>query len=151
MASIRSRVGHYEVIETLGSGSFGKVKLAKHVVTGHSVALKFVNKSKMNKEGMGDRVHREIAYLRFLRHPHIIRLYEVVHTADYLILVMEYAGDELFQYISDRGRMAEEEARRFFQQLISAIEYCHRHRIVHRDLKPEVCGKTISFKKFTML
>lgn len=54
-----------------------------------------------------------------------------------LPLSSQYAGGELFQYIVDRGRMPEEEARRFFQQIICAIEYCHRHKIVHRDLKPE--------------
>ncbi|ORZ31791.1 kinase-like domain-containing protein [Catenaria anguillulae PL171] len=138
MASIKARIGAYEVIETLGAGSFGKVKLALHTLTNHKVALKFINKAKLAREhGMPQRVAREIDYLRFLRHPHIIKLYEVLHTPQDLVMVMEYAGDELFHYISDRGRMAEHEARRFLQQLVSAVEYCHRHRIVHRDLKPE--------------
>ncbi|KNE65638.1 CAMK/CAMKL/AMPK protein kinase [Allomyces macrogynus ATCC 38327] len=138
MASIRARIGHYEVIETLGTGSFGKVKLATHVLTGHHVALKFINKLKMQKDNMQPRVEREIAYLKFLRHPHIIKLYEVLHTPTDLVMVLEYAGgDELFHYIAERGRMAEDEARRFFQQLVAAVEYCHRHRIAHRDLKPE--------------
>lgn len=80
---------------------------------------------------------REIQYLKLLRHPHIIKLYEVITTPSDIIMVIEYAGGELFQYIVDRGRMSEDEARRFFQQIICAIEYCHRHKIVHRDLKPE--------------
>jgi carbon catabolite-derepressing protein kinase len=52
-------------------------------------------------------------------------------------MVLEYAGGELFDYIVQNGRMKEAEARRFFQQMICAVEYCHRHKIVHRDLKPE--------------
>ena len=52
-------------------------------------------------------------------------------------MVLEYAGGELFDYIVQNGRMKEVESRRFFQQMICAVEYCHRHKIVHRDLKPE--------------
>jgi carbon catabolite-derepressing protein kinase len=82
-------------------------------------------------------VKREIQYLKVLRHPHIIKLYEVITTPTDIIMVIEYAGGELFNYIVDKGKMQEDEARRFFQQIICAIEYCHRHKIVHRDLKPE--------------
>lgn len=52
-------------------------------------------------------------------------------------MVLEYAGGELFDYIVQHGKMREDEARRFFQQMLCAVEYCHRHKIVHRDLKPE--------------
>ncbi|KAF7732742.1 Protein kinase [Apophysomyces ossiformis] len=96
---------------------------------------------------MGGRVKREIQYLKLLRHPHIIKLYEVITTPTDIIMVIEYAGRELFNYIVEKGRptgayqaarkMSEEDARSFFQQIICAVEYCHRHKIVHRDLKPE--------------
>ncbi|CAO3619909.1 unnamed protein product [Cunninghamella blakesleeana] len=86
---------------------------------------------------MSGRVKREIQYLKLLRHPHIIKLYEVITTATDIIMVIEYAGKELFNYIVDIGKMSEDDARRFFQQIICAVEYCHRHKIVHRDLKPE--------------
>ena len=52
-------------------------------------------------------------------------------------MVLEYAGGELFDYIVQNGKMAEDKARKFFQQIVCAVEYCHRHKIVHRDLKPE--------------
>lgn len=86
---------------------------------------------------MQGRVEREISYLRLLRHPHIIKLYDVIKSQDEIIMVLEFAGKELFDYIVQQGRMSEKVARRFFQQIISAVEYCHRHKIVHRDLKPE--------------
>lgn len=63
--------------------------------------------------------------------------YTVIKTSNEIIMVLEYAGGELFDYIVQHGRMEEDEARRFFQQMLCAVEYCHRHKIVHRDLKPE--------------
>lgn len=132
-----NRIGKYQVIKTLGEGSFGKVKMARHLTTGQKVALKIINKKTLAKSDMQGRVEREISYLRLLRHPHIIKLYDVIKSKDEIIMVIEYAGKELFDYIVQRGRMPEDEARRFFQQIIAAVEYCHRHKIVHRDLKPE--------------
>ncbi|KAJ9101974.1 hypothetical protein QFC20_005123 [Naganishia adeliensis] len=124
------RIGQYELGSTLGVGSFGKVKR-------HKVAMKIINLRKMNQTEMNGRVKREIQYLKVLRHPHIIKLYEVITTPTDIIMVIEYAGGELFNYIVEKGKMHESEARRFFQQIICAMEYCHRHGIVHRDLKPE--------------
>ncbi|KAE8735831.1 SNF1-related protein kinase catalytic subunit alpha KIN11 [Hibiscus syriacus] len=71
-------------------------------------------------------------------HPHIIRLYDVIETTTDIFLVMEYVkSGELFDYIVEKGRLQEDEARNFFQQIISGVEYCHRNMVVHRDLKPE--------------
>ncbi|KAJ2094509.1 Protein kinase, partial [Coemansia sp. RSA 922] len=135
--SSKQTIGNYTVLQTLGTGSFGKVKLAVHSQTGHKVALKIIGRSKLAHSDMVGRVNREIQYLKMLRHPHIIKLYEVITTATDIIMVIEYAGGELFNYIVERGRMSEKDARRFFQQMVSAVEYCHRRNIVHRDLKPE--------------
>ena len=63
--------------------------------------------------------------------------YTVITTPTDIIMVLEYAGGELFDYLVKHGKMAEGKARRFFQQIVCAVEYCHRHKIVHRDLKPE--------------
>ncbi|EMR09664.1 hypothetical protein PNEG_01854 [Pneumocystis murina B123] len=135
--SEKPRLGHYAILKTLGEGSFGKVKLAVHSITGHKVALKIISRKSLLNLDMSSRVDREISYLKLLRHPHIIKLYEVIATPTDIIMVIEYAGGELFDYIVSRGKMSEDEARRFFQQIITAVEYCHRHKIVHRDLKPE--------------
>ena len=118
-------------------GSFGKVKLAEHQVTGHKVAMKIMSRKKILNLELAGRVKREIQYLKVLRHPHIIKLYEVLTTPTDIIMVMEYSKDELFNYIVENGRLPESDARRFFQQIIAAVEFCHRHNIVHRDLKPE--------------
>jgi carbon catabolite-derepressing protein kinase len=132
-----NRLGVYDVIKTLGEGSFGKVKLAVHRVSGQKVALKIISRRKLVTRDMAGRIEREIQYLQLLRHPHIIKLYTVITTPNEIIMVLEYAGGELFDYIVQNGKMAEDKARKFFQQIVCAVEYCHRHKIVHRDLKPE--------------
>ncbi|XP_057979270.1 SNF1-related protein kinase catalytic subunit alpha KIN10 [Malania oleifera] len=129
---------NYKLGKTLGIGSFGKVKIAEHALTGHKVAIKILNRRKIRNMEMEEKVRREIKILRLFMHPHIIRLYEVIETQLDIYVVMEYVkSGELFDYIVEKGRLQEEEARNFFQQIISGVEYCHRNMVVHRDLKPE--------------
>ncbi|KAF8167198.1 snf 1 [Crassisporium funariophilum] len=132
-----SKLGEYTVIQDIAEGTFGKVKMATHVITGHKVAMKYISKAVIQREKTKTRVRREYEYMRTLRHPHIIKLYEVISTPTDIIFVLEYAGGELFNYIVAHGRMPPPRARKFFQQIISGIEYSHRLKIVHRDLKPE--------------
>eukprot|EP00835_Amoeboradix_gromovi_P004704 NODE_384_length_9596_cov_0.282510.p2 type:complete len:468 gc:universal NODE_384_length_9596_cov_0.282510:8398-6995(-) len=130
-------LGDYQLIETLGIGSFGKVRLAIHQPTGIKVALKFINRQLLKSKDMHGRVKREIEFLLFLNHPHIIKLYTTFITSSDIVMVMEVADGELFDLIVKNGKMNESMARGYFQQIMSAVEYCHRHCIVHRDLKPE--------------
>uniref|UniRef100_A0A7S1UFG3 non-specific serine/threonine protein kinase n=1 Tax=Phaeomonas parva TaxID=124430 RepID=A0A7S1UFG3_9STRA len=132
------QIQYYRFGRTLGLGAFGKVKLATHVLTGHKVAVKILNKRRIKQLEMQEKVRREIRILKQCTHPHIIRLYEVIDTPTDIFVVMEYVpGGELFDYIVTKGRLAPDEARKFMQQIISGVEYCHFHYIVHRDLKPE--------------
>lgn len=132
-----NRIEKYKIIKTLGEGSFSQVKLAQDVTTSKKVALKIINYQTITKLDMQGRVEREISYLTMLKHPHIIRLHDVIKSKNELIMVIEYAGKELFDYIVEKGKLDEDKARRFFQQIIGAVECCHRHKVVHRDLKPE--------------
>jgi serine/threonine protein kinase len=112
--------------------------LATHAVAGHKVAVKILNKAKIKQLVMEEKVQREINILHLCTHPHIIRLYEVIDTPTDIFLVNEYvSGGELFDYIVSKGRLSADEARNFFHQIISGVEYCHFQKIVHRDLKPE--------------
>jgi 5'-AMP-activated protein kinase catalytic alpha subunit len=132
------QIGHYVLGETLGIGTFGKVKVGFHQMTGHKVAVKILNRQKIKTLDVVGKIRREIQNLKLFRHPHIIKLYQVISTPTDIFMVMEYvSGGELFDYIVKHGKLKEEEARRFFQQIISGVEYCHRHNVVHRDLKPE--------------
>jgi serine/threonine-protein kinase SRK2 len=73
-----------------------------------------------------------------LRHPHVISLREVFLTQQHLVLVMEFApGGDLFTYVRSRGGLPEAEARWFFQQIVIAIDYCHRLGVCSRDIKLE--------------
>ncbi|KJE95448.1 CAMK/CAMKL/AMPK protein kinase [Capsaspora owczarzaki ATCC 30864] len=132
------KIGQYVLGATLGVGSFGKVKRARHEFTGHEVAVKILNRNKIKSLDMVSKIRREIQYLKLFRHPHIIKLYEVISTPTDIFMVMEYvSGGELFEYIVKHGKLSEKDARRFFQQIISGVHYCHKHMVVHRDLKPE--------------
>ncbi|KFM77241.1 5'-AMP-activated protein kinase catalytic subunit alpha-2, partial [Stegodyphus mimosarum] len=132
------KIGYYILGETLGVGTFGKVKTAKHELTGHKVAVKILNRQKIKNLDVVGKIRREIQNLKLFRHPHIIKLYQVISTPTDIFMIMEYvSGGELFDYIVKHGKLKEAEARRFFQQIISGVDYCHRHMVVHRDLKPE--------------
>uniref|UniRef100_A0A3P9P887 Serine/threonine-protein kinase BRSK2-like n=1 Tax=Poecilia reticulata TaxID=8081 RepID=A0A3P9P887_POERE len=83
-------------------------------------------------------VEREIAILKLIEHPHVLKLYDVYENNKYLYLVLEHvSGGELFDYLVKKGRLTPKEARKFFRQIISALDFCHSHSICHRDLKPE--------------
>lgn len=114
------KIGCYIFGQTVGHGTFGKVKLAKHEFTGHQVAVKILNKQKIKHMDVAEKIQREIQILKLFRHPHIIKLYEVIPTATDIFLILEYvAGGELFEYIVRHGKSTEKEGRFFFQQIIS--------------------------------
>ncbi|KAH7532351.1 hypothetical protein FEM48_Zijuj04G0010700 [Ziziphus jujuba var. spinosa] len=124
----------YELVKDIGSGNFGVARLMRNKETKEQVAMKYIERG----HKIDENVAREIINHRSLRHPNIIRFKEVVLTPTHLAIVMEYAaGGELFERICNAGRFSEDEARYFFQQLISGVSYCHSMQICHRDLKLE--------------
>ncbi|XP_012217552.1 serine/threonine-protein kinase SIK3-like isoform X2 [Linepithema humile] len=131
------RVGYYELEKTIGKGNFAVVKMATHVVTKSKVAIKIIDKTKLNEENLA-KIFREVHIMKRLRHPHIIRLYQVMETEKMIYLVTEYApGGEIFDHLVRNGRMPEPEARRIFRQIVLAVRYLHQQSVVHRDLKAE--------------
>uniref|UniRef100_J3MIL3 non-specific serine/threonine protein kinase n=1 Tax=Oryza brachyantha TaxID=4533 RepID=J3MIL3_ORYBR len=134
----RTRVGRYELGRTLGEGTFAKVKFARNVETGENVAIKILDKEKVLKHRMIAQIKREISTMKLIRHPNVIRMYEVMASKTKIYIVMELVtGGELFDKIASRGRLKEDDARKYFQQLINAVDYCHSRGVYHRDLKPE--------------
>ncbi|CAG7836204.1 unnamed protein product, partial [Allacma fusca] len=130
-------VGPYRLEKTLGKGQTGLVKLGVHCVTGKKVAIKIINREKLS-ESVLMKVEREIAIMKLIEHPHVLGLYDVYENKKYLYLILEHvSGGELFDYLVKKGRLTPKEARRFFRQIISALDFCHSHSICHRDLKPE--------------
>ncbi|CAI5507389.1 unnamed protein product [Closterium sp. Naga37s-1] len=132
------RIGEYEVGGTLGEGTFAKVKYAVHATTGEPVAMKVLDKEKIIRHKMVDQIKREISVMKLVRHPNVVRLYEVLASRTKIYIILEFVtGGELFDRIVNKGRLEEDEARRYFQQLMDAMEYCHSKGVAHRDLKPE--------------
>ncbi|KAK3025934.1 hypothetical protein RJ639_040850 [Escallonia herrerae] len=124
----------YEIVKDIGSGNFGVAKLVRERCSNELFAVKFIERGKK----IDEHVQREIMNHRSLKHPNIVRFKEVLLTTTHLAIVMEYAaGGELYERISNAGRFNENEARFFFQQLISGVSYCHSMEICHRDLKLE--------------
>ncbi|XP_052195264.1 serine/threonine-protein kinase SAPK8 isoform X1 [Diospyros lotus] len=124
----------YEFIRDIGSGKFGVARLMRDRRTSELVAVKYIERG----HKIDENVRREIINHRSLRHPNIVRFKEVILTPTHLAIVMEYAaGGELFDRIRKAERFSEDEARFFFQQLISGVSYCHSMQVCHRDLKLE--------------
>ncbi|KAJ8258824.1 hypothetical protein COCON_G00178360 [Conger conger] len=127
----------YEFLETLGKGTYGKVKKAVER-SGRMVAIKSIRKEKIKDEQDLVHIRREIEIMSSLNHPHIINIYEVFENKHKIVIVMEYASrGDLYDYICEQQKLSEHEARHFFRQIVSAVHYCHRNGIVHRDLKLE--------------
>jgi serine/threonine protein kinase len=131
------RVGKYELGRTLGSGSFSKVKLGVDD-QGNQYAVKIIDKEQLIREHMEEQLKREISIMRMANHPNIVRLYDVLQTQNNIYLVLELVtGGELFDRIVSVKRFDEDTGRKYFQQLVTALYYCHKQGIAHRDLKPE--------------
>ncbi|KAH6827631.1 SOS3-interacting protein 1 [Perilla frutescens var. hirtella] len=127
----------YEVGRMLGQGSFAKVYYGRNVGTGQSVAIKVIDKGKVVKAGLMNQTKREISIMKLVRHQNVMHLEEVMATKTKIYFVMEYAkGGELFKVVA-KGRLKENTARKYFQQLICAVNFCHSRGVYHRDLKPE--------------
>ncbi|GER44286.1 CBL-interacting protein kinase 2 [Striga asiatica] len=127
----------YELGKLLGQGTFAKVYHARDIKNGNSVAIKVMDKEKISKGGLVEQIKREISIMSRVRHPNIVQLYEVMATKTKIYFVMEYMkGGELFNKVA-KGKLNPEAARKYFQQLISAVDFCHSRGVYHRDLKPE--------------
>uniref|UniRef100_A0ACD5YMS9 Uncharacterized protein n=1 Tax=Avena sativa TaxID=4498 RepID=A0ACD5YMS9_AVESA len=133
-------LGKYELGPLLGRGTFAKVYLAHPVAGGEPVAVKVIDKAEvLGIPGMAPRVLREVAAMRRLRHPGVLRLHEVLATRSRIYLVMELAprGDLQSALAANRKGFPERTARRIFVQLASALAHCHARGVTHRDVKPQ--------------
>ncbi|KAK9479323.1 kinase-like domain-containing protein [Lipomyces japonicus] len=147
----KTHVGPWRLGRTLGRGSSGRVRLAKHSRTDMMAAVKIVPKSaafddeqeqggKTGKDaaGLPYGIEREVIIMKLIEHPNVMGLYDVWENRGELYLILEYVeGGELFDYLIKKGRLDESEAVHYFRQIIWGMDYCHKFNICHRDLKPE--------------
>ncbi|XP_073313352.1 CBL-interacting serine/threonine-protein kinase 1-like [Primulina huaijiensis] len=132
------RLGKYEFGRTLGEGNFAKVKFARHVDSDRPFAIKILEKNTILDLKLTHQIKREIGTLKLLKHPNVVRLYEVLASKTKIYMVLEYVnGGELFDRIASKGRLPEAQGRKLFQQLIDGVSYCHNKGVFHRDLKLE--------------
>ncbi|XP_021735644.1 CBL-interacting serine/threonine-protein kinase 4-like [Chenopodium quinoa] len=132
-------LGRYQSGKLLGKGSFAKVYHARSLTNNQSVAIKVIDKSKTHPS-MEPRIVGEVAAMRRLNHPNILKIHEVLASKSKIYLVMELAkGGDLFGKLSRRAdhRFPEPLARKYFHQLVSALHYCHQNGVAHRDVKPQ--------------
>ena len=129
----------YEVKQKLGNGKFGLVKLGINKQTKEKVAIKIMNKKKMDSSDI-ELMRTEIEILKICQHPNIIRLYDIFENIDYIYIIMEYCpGGDLFSYLEKRKfRIPEERAANIMYKMCNAVFYFQSFfGVIHRDLKPE--------------
>ena len=129
----------YEVKEKLGNGKFGLVKLGINKQTKEKVAIKIMNKKKMDSSDI-ELMRTEIEILKICQHPNIIRLYDIFENIDYIYIIMEYCqGGDLFSYLEKRKfQISEERAAVIMNKMCEAVFYFQSYfGVIHRDLKPE--------------
>lgn len=137
-AKSSKRVGKYELSRTLGEGTFGKVKYAINTETGEAVAIKVLDKEKIQKQNMGNQLKKEISIMKMVRHRYVVGMKEVLASKTKIFIVLELVtGGELFDKIVSVGKLPEDSAKYYFAQLVEGVEYCHSLGVCHRDLKPE--------------
>ncbi|OAF68831.1 hypothetical protein A3Q56_03421 [Intoshia linei] len=137
MSSNVEYIGPYRLDRTLGRGQTGVVRVGVHYKSGKLVAAKIIDRTKLSPTVL-TKVEREIAIMKLIDHPHVLALYDVYESRNYLYLILEHvSGGELFDYLVNKGRLSSGEACKFFRQILSALEFCHNYNICHRDLKPE--------------
>ena len=129
----------YQLGQILGRGSFAKVYRAKSLLDNANVAIKVIEKPAIADQTAESLLVREVSAMKRLNaHPNILKIFEVMATRSKIYLVMELAeGGEMFSQITKRGKMSEAIGRRYFQELISALRFCHGNGVTHRDLKPQ--------------
>lgn len=134
----RASTDFYKFGKVLGQGSFAKVRLAWHKLTGVRVAVKSYDKSRLTEPAHWRRTQQEIRLMERLNHPNVIRLLETLESPKRIHIVMEYAGGgNLCKYVKARKRLGEADARGIFVQLLMSVEYLHNCGIIHRDIKLE--------------
>ena len=128
----------YQILEVLGAGSFSIVKLAINKITNQKVAVKIMDKKKMNSFRL-ESARTEIEIMKICNFPYIIKFIEEYETIDYIYIFMEYcSGGTLYEFIKKRNfEITEEMAANIIYKLCLTTNYFHSYGITHRDLKPE--------------
>ena len=143
--NIKNAIGYssffdfYEMLDDLGEGKFGVVKMGLHKKTKERVAIKIIKKESMQNTADIELVKSEIDIMKLSRHPNIVKLLDHFENAEYIFIVMEFLpGGDLGEYLTKtKFAVSEKRAGVIMYQISSAIQYLHQYGVLHRDLKPE--------------
>ncbi|KAM3240245.1 hypothetical protein ACQJBY_053752 [Aegilops geniculata] len=130
-------MNRYEIGRLLGQGDLAKVYYTQDLTSGQGVAIKMIDKDKVSSVELMVRIKREITLMNLLRHPNVLKLVEVTASKSKLYFVLEYPKDGDLYTTNVIGRLSEDAARKYFHQLIGAVEYCHSQGVYHRNLNLE--------------
>ena len=132
-----STLGHFRVLQQIGSGGMGTIFCALDTLLHRKVALKIIHQHLLKKRGGVAAFQKEAATQAQLIHPNIVSLYAFVVLENHYVMVMEYVeGSSLRDILRDRGPLPLGEALLAMKQLLRGLRYAHGMQIIHRDIKP---------------
>jgi len=130
--------GPFRLLETLGKGGLATVKVGLDPKSNTKVAVKIIDRVKLENPREQVSMAREITIMKLLKHKNVLRLHDIFENEQAIFLILDiYDGGDLYGHLTKNGAMRPSEAFKMFKQIIEGIEYCHKNLIVHRDLKPE--------------
>lgn len=128
-------IGHYLIVENLGRGEFGKIQIAKHTEVDEVVVIKTLEKKKLKVHNITSRLKKDITIVRMISHPSIVAIIDVFATATKVFVVQEYVqGSMILEMLHEKGKFAEDLARKYFKQIVEAMVFCHGVGVCHRNL-----------------
>ena len=129
---------YYEMLDDLGEGIFGSVKLGVEKKTKERVAIKIIKKKKAKPSDI-ELVRTEIDVMKLCHHPNVVHLLDHFENAEYIFIVMEYIrGGRLTDYMKEKKfNFSEKRAAELIYEIAVGVKYLHKYGIIHRDLKPD--------------
>lgn len=133
-----ARLPDFHMLNTVGTGTFGRVRLCKHLASGDVYAIKSMRKAEVIRLKQEEHINSERTLLSELRHPFIVTMFKTFQDKDSIYMLLEFVpGGEIFSHLRQAGRFSKEYTKFYAAQIVLVLEYLHAKNVVYRDLKPE--------------